>query len=317
MPALLSRLTLFGLALMPCLIPAYAQNYPNKPIRIVTGGAGGGGDLAARLIVQGIGSDMGQPLIIDNRFNLAGEIVSKAPSDGYTVLIEGSSFWIASLLQQTPYDPAKDFEAITWTNSAPNVLVVHPSVPVNSVKELIDLAKSKPKQLNYASAGAGGSAHLSAELFKAMTGVEIVHIPYKGSGPAVNGLIGGEVQLAFINAGTGSPHVKSGKLRALAVTSAQPSLAFPGLTTIAAAGVPGYESIQILGAFAPAKTPKSLVNRLNQEFVRALRRQDIKEKFFNSGWETVGSTPAELDSKVKSELVKWGKVIRDGGIRAD
>lgn len=293
------------------------QDYPNRPIRIITGAPGGGGDLATRLIAQGLTQSMGQPVVVDNRGNLAGEIASKAPPDGYSVLVEGASFWLASLLQKTPYDALRDFSPLTLAASTPNVLVVHPSVMANSVKELIELAKARPKALNYASSGTGGSAHLSAELFKSMAGVDIVHVPYKGTGAALNSLIGGEVQLMFSNAASVTPHVRSGRLRALAVTSAERSPLFPDLPTVAASGLPRYEALQILAAFAPAKTPTAIINRLNREIVRVLKKDDIKERFFSAALETVGSLPEELAATIKSEIAKWGKVIKDAGIREE
>jgi tripartite-type tricarboxylate transporter receptor subunit TctC len=241
--------------------------------------------------------------------------VSKAPPDGYTLLIDAASFWIGPLLQETPYDPVKDFAPVTLTDSAPNVLVVNPSLPVKSVKELIALAKARPGELNYGSSSTGSTPHLAAELFNMMAGVKIVRVPFKGSGPAVISLLGGQVQLMFATAGSVAPHVKSGRLRALAVASLQPSALAPGLPTIAASGVPGYEAVAFEGMFAPAKTPVAIIDRLNQEIVRVLNRAEVKERFFNAGVETVGSTPEEFAAAIKSNVAKWGKLIKDAGIR--
>jgi tripartite-type tricarboxylate transporter receptor subunit TctC len=294
----------------------FGQKYPNKPIRIVASAAGGSGDFAARLIAQGLSGALSQQVVVDNRGGvIPGEIVSKAPPDGYTLLIDAASFWIGPLLQETPYDPVKDFAPVTLTDSAPNVLVVNPSLPVKSVKELIALAKARPGELNYGSSSTGSTPHLAAELFNMMAGVKIVRVPFKGSGPAVISLLGGQVQLMFATAGSVAPHVKSGRLRALAVASLQPSALAPGLPTIAASGVPGYEAVAFEGMFAPAKTPVAIIDRLNQEIVRVLNRAEVKERFFNAGVETVGSTPEEFAAAIKSNVAKWGKLIKDAGIR--
>ena len=294
------------------------QDYPNKPIRIVTGPAGGGSDFTARQIAQRITTTLGQPVVIDNRSGVTqGEVVSKAPPDGYTLFVAGSNVWIDPLLQKTPYDTVRDFSPITLAVTSPNILVIHPSLPVKSVKDLIALAKARPGELNYAANAPGSSAHLAGELFKAMTGVNIAHIPYKGSGPAAIGLIGGQVQMMIANPPAVTPHIKSGKLRALAVTSAQPTALFPGLPTVSASGLPGYEVTVTTALFAPIKTPVAIISRLNQETVRILHRSDVKERFFNTGVEAVGTSPGELGSSIKSDLAKWGKIIKDAGMRAD
>jgi tripartite-type tricarboxylate transporter receptor subunit TctC len=220
------------------------------------------------------------------------------------------------LRDNVPYDPVQDFSPITLAVRSPNLILLHPSLPVKSVKELIALAKARPGALNDASAGAGSSTHIAAELFKAMTGVNIVRVPYKGTGPAVTALISGEVQLMFATAGSAAPHLKSVRLRALAVTSAEPSTLFPGLPAVAAT-VPGYEGVSILGIFAPAKTPAAIINFLHQAIVQVLNRADVKEKFFSIGVETVGSSPDEFAAKVKSEMNRLGRVIKDAGIRAE
>jgi tripartite-type tricarboxylate transporter receptor subunit TctC len=293
------------------------QDYPNKPIRIVTGSVGGGGDFASRLIAQGIAGPLGQPVIIDNHGNFAAEVVAKAPPDGHTLLLDSTSVWIGPLLQETPYDAVKDFSPITGAVILPNVLVVSPTLPVNSVKELIALAKARPGKLNYSAGSIGGSAHLSGELFKAMAGINMVAIPYKGGAPAITAVIAGEAQVNFPTTIAAAPHMKSGRLRVLAVTSAQPSALVPGVPTVAASGLPGYEAVSIYGMFAPARTPASIINRLNQEVVRVLNIAEVKERFFNSGEETIGSSPEQLAATVKSDIAKWGKVIKDAGIRAD
>ena len=296
-----------------------AQSFPNKPVRFVTSEPGSANDITARLISQGISGPLGQPVIIDNRGGAvtSGTIVSQAPPDGYTLLIQSSALWSGPLLQTTAYDPVRNFSPITLATRSPGVLVVHPSVAANSVKELIALARAKPGVLNYGSGLTGASNHLAAELFKTMAGVNIMRISYKGGGLIINGLLRGEVQLSFPTAAAVASHVKSGRLRALAVTSAEPSALVPGLPTVAASGLPGYESEVTSGVFAPAKTPEAIVKRLNQEIVRLLNQPDIKQKFFDSGVEIVGSSPEQLAAKIKSDIARLGKVIKDAGIRAE
>ena len=292
-----------------------AQEYPNKPIRILAG-TGGVGNFVSRLISPVLTDTFGQQVIVDNRAGVLGEIASRAPADGYTLLIDSGTFWLGPSLQKMSYDPVRDFSPITLATTSPNILVVHPSVAANSVRELIALAKAKPGVLNFGSGGAGGTPHLSGELFKSMAGINIVHVPYKSVGPAVIDLIGGQIQLIIGSAPSVAPHVKSGKLRALAVTSLQPSPQFPGLPTVATT-LPGYESGTLQGMFAPAKTPAAIVNRLHREIVRALNIADIKEKLFIGGAEVVGNSPEEFSVQVKSEIARWGKVIKDIGLRLE
>lgn len=300
---------------------AHAQaTFPARPIRIVTAAAGGASDFAARVIAQGLTSSFGQQVIVDNRGGgsgvIAAQIVTKSPPDGYTLLLFTSPIWLLPFVQDNvPYDPVKDFAPVSLIDRSPSVLVVHPSLPVKSVRALIDLAKARPGQLNYSRASAGGPSHLAAELFKTMAGIKLVEVPYKGGGPAVLALLGGEVELSFASAGAAAAPIKSQRLRALAVTTAEPSVLFPELPTIAASGLPGFESILVNGMFAPAGTPASIINRLNQEIVQILHRPDVKERFLNTGMETVGTSPEKFEAFVKSEMAKWGKVIKSVGIR--
>jgi tripartite-type tricarboxylate transporter receptor subunit TctC len=243
--------------------------------------------------------------------------VAKAQPDGYTLLLYSNGAWILPLMQQAPYEAVRDLAPLTLTCRSPSFLVVHPSVPVNSVKALIAYAKARPGQLNYGAGGTGGAGHLAAELFKSMTGVDIVRIPYKGGGPALNDLLGGQIQVGFLSAGAVAPHMKSGRLRILASTGAKTFALFPDVPTIAASGVPGYESEQLLGVFAPAKTAEAIVARLNREIVLALARADVKERFAGMGVETAGNTPAQFAAVIKSEITRMGKVIKDAGIRAE
>ena len=294
------------------------QDYPNKPIRILAGAAGGAGDFGARVVAQGLTASWGQQAIVDNRNHVLEDIVSKSSPDGYTLLVDGTSMWLTPLLQKMSYDPIKDFAPITILTTSPNIMVVHPSVPANSVKELIALAKAKPGALNYGSGGGSGSgSHLAAEMFKSMAGINIVHIPYKGAGPAVIGLLGNEIQLTIGSTPSVGPHVKSGKLKALAVTSAQPSALVPGLPTVASAGLAGYEYAGRIGMWAPAKTPVTLISRLHEETVRIITAPELKDKFSSIGVEPTPITPVEFAARIKSEMAKWGKVIKDAGIKAD
>ena len=295
-----------------------AQDFPTKPIRIVSAEAGGGNDFAARVVAQGLGG-LGQPVIVENRPSgvIPGAIVAKAQPDGHTLLAYGVSLWMAPFLQDDiPYNPVRDFAPVTLVASSPGVLVVYPGVPANSAKELIALAKSRPGQLDYASTSTGSPAHLAAELFKFMAGIDIVRISYRGAALALIDVMSGQVHLTFGTASSSTPHMKSGKLRALAVTSARPTAVFPGLPTLAST-LPGYEAGSIYGVFVPAKTPVLIVNRLNREIVRHLQTAEVKERFLNVGVDVVGSSPGELAAAVNSDMVRLGKIIKDAGIRAD
>ena len=295
-----------------------AQNYPSKPIRIVTAGVGGTSDFMSRLIAQGISGPLGQPIIVENRPTgfIPGETVSKAPPDGYSLLLQAGNFWITPLLQKTPYDPVKDFLPITMVTAAPTLLVVNPSLPVQSVKELIALAKSKPGALNYGALPGATPAVLAAELFKSMADVNLVGVPYKSTPQPIAAVVGNEVQVYFVAVLAVQPLVKSGKLRALAVTSAQPSQLAPGLPTMAST-LPGFEVVGWTAMFAPAKTPALIVNRLNQEIVRFLNQPEIKERALNAGTELIASTPAQLAATISAERIRMGKLIKDAGIKLE
>jgi tripartite-type tricarboxylate transporter receptor subunit TctC len=296
---------------------AHAQTWPLKPIRIVTTETGTGNDLIARLMAPHLSAALGHQVVVENRGISASEFVARSPADGYTLLSYGSPLWLLPFMREVRYDPVKDFAPITLAADSPNLLVVHPSLPVKTVRELIALARAKPGELNYSSSSTGATPHLAAELFKSMTGVNIVRIAYKGSGQALTSLIGGQVQLMFPNVGAAAAHLKSTRLRALAVTTAQPSALAPGLPTLAASGVPGYESSAPFGVFAPAGTAPIIIERLQREMVTALRRPDLAERMQGAGVEVVASTPAELAATMKAEMVKWGKLIKEAGIRED
>jgi tripartite-type tricarboxylate transporter receptor subunit TctC len=244
------------------------------------------------------------------------ETVVKSPPDGYTLLVAGSTVWIAPLLLPTSYDPVKDLAPISMTDRAPLFLVVHPSLPVKSVKELIDLAKSRPGHLNYAAGGIGGSMQLSMELFKYMARVDIVSISYKGGAQALSDLVAGQVQVIMSNSATLPGYIKAGRLRAVAITSAEPSALYPGVPTIASTGLPGYESVGTGAVFAPAKTPENVIRRLNQEITRVLVQADVKEKFLNSGTEAATThSPEQLATAIRNDITRFGKMIKDVGIK--
>lgn len=308
------------LAGVSCLLlfagDAMAQNYPDKPIRMLAPEIGGAGDIAARLVAQGLSASLGQQVVVDNRGSITPELGAKATPDGYTILAYGSPLWLTGFLRDNvPWDPVKSFAPITLAASSPNVLVVHPGVAAHSVKELIALARAKPGELNFGSGSTGAATHLTGELFKSMAGINIVRVPYKGNGPALTALIGGQVQLMFGNAGAVAPQLKSGRLRALAVTSIAPSALAPGLPTMAASGLPGFRADVPTGIFAPAGTAADRVNLLNREILGVLKRPDVKEKFFNIGVEIAGGTPDEFAAYIKADMVNWGKLIREAGIR--
>ncbi|MGZ5140309.1 MAG: tripartite tricarboxylate transporter substrate binding protein, partial [Burkholderiales bacterium] len=282
---------------------------------------GGGNDLAARTIGQAVASRLGQPWVVDNRGGAGGliafETVARAPADGYTLLVYAGNLWTIPLLRKNVRYELKDFAPITWAARSPSTIVVHPSVPVYSVQDLIALAKARPGQLSYGAGGVGASTHLAAELFKSMAKVDILFVPYKGNGPAMNDLISGQVQMMFGTAGTVTPHIKSGRVRAIAVTSAEPSILAPGLPTVAASGLPGYESISIYGVYAPAGTPQAIIRQLNLAIVAVLNTPELRERFLNVGMETVGSTPEQLAAAMKADEARLRKVINEAGIRGD
>lgn len=313
-----ARMICLGITVF-CAAAVFGQNYPNKIIRIVTAVPGSANDLGARLIAQDFTSAWGQRAIVDNRAGLLGiEAVAKAPPDGYTLLFFGNGgvYFSGFFQSDVTWDPEKDFSPITLGVTSPNILAVHPSLPVKSTQELVAMAKAQPGKLNYASGPLGVEPHLAMELFKSMTGTNVVRVGYKGTGPSVSALMGGEVQVMIANAGTIMPHAKSGRLHALAVTSAHPSAFAPGVPTLTSA-VPGYESGVFIGLWAPAKTPAAIIHLLNQEAARALNRPETKKLLFDSGLEAVGNSPEEFAALLKSEYAKWGKLIKSLDIRKE
>ena len=302
---------------------AAAQDYPSKPVRvIVPWAAGGSTDSISRILAAKLTEYTGQQFIIDNRAGATGTIghgqVAKSPPDGYTLLFgTNSTFAIAPHLYKLQYDNETAFAPITLLAISPQILSVHPSIPVTSVKELVALARSRPNQLVFSSAGAGSTSHLATELLMSMGGVRMTHVPYKGGGPSAQALLGGETMLSFVDVITALPFAKAGKLRPLAASTTRRAAMMPELPTISEAGLKGFESSTSFAAFAPAGTSRDVVGKLNRELLRALAAADVKEKLFNQGIETVGSTPEEFFAYSKVETAKWGNVIREKGIKLE
>ena len=301
---------------------AQAQAYPAQPIRIVVGfQAGGGVDMSARAIGKYLTEALGQSIIVDNKAGAAGNIganfVAKAAPDGYTFLMSNSTIAMPGLFVNLPFDVSRDLLPITQVAIGPSVLAVHPSVPVNSIKELVALAKAKPRQITYGSGGVGNITHLEMELLNAMVGVEMVHVPYKGSAPSVIGLMGGEVQMIFTSIPAALSQIKAGRIKPIAVSILQRSSALPNVPTINESGVPGYDAATWYGLFAPAGTPKIAVDVLSREVVKIMSVPEIKERFASDGFEPVGNTPEEFAKILKEELVKWAKVMKIAGIKPE
>jgi tripartite-type tricarboxylate transporter receptor subunit TctC len=303
---------------------AYAQNYPSKPIRyIVPFPPGGGQDLVVRALAPRMTEALGQPVLVDNRPGAAtmvgAELAAKSPPDGYTVF-NGSNTTLSinpNLYSKVPYDPIKDFAPVTYIASLPNLLVVHPSLPVRTVKELAALARVKPGQLNFGSSGTGTPAQLAGVMFGDAAGVKLVHVPYRGSSQALTALISGETQIMFSSITSTLPFVKSGRMRAIAVTGAKRSLAAPELPTVAESGFPGFEAVTWYGLFVPAGTPAAIIARLNAEMVKILHAPDFRDWLVTQGADPVGGTPEELAAFVKSELNKYAKIVKASGMRPD
>jgi tripartite-type tricarboxylate transporter receptor subunit TctC len=317
-----SRAACIG-ALLLLAVPAAAQNYPTKPVRIVVPqSAGGSTDLVARAVAQRMGDTFKQNVVVDNRpgaGSLHGtDMVAKSAPDGYTLLVVAASFTINPVLRkQLPFDPVKDFAPVTQMVSLPHVLVVHPSLPVKSVAELVALAKAKPGELNFGSSGIATSTHLAAELFMHLTGTQMVNIPYKGGAPGMNALLGGQVHLYFATISTGLPHIRAGKLRALGVTSPKRSTAAPEFPTLAETGVKGYAHTSWVGMLAPAKTPPALIKKLNAEVVRIVHDPEMKALLLREGLEADGDTPQEFAAAIREEIAKWQKLAKVAGIKPE
>ncbi len=302
---------------------ASAQHYPAGPVRVVVPfPAGGGVDSAGRLLTAKLTENFGKSFVIENRGgangNIGTEAVGKSPKDGYTLLFTGAGFVTnPSLYAKVPYDAVRDFEPISLMALGPNVLVVHPSLPVKSVKDLIALAKAKPGAVGFAGSGSGSTPHLAGELFNTLAGVRMVHIPYRGSGPAMIGLLSGETPVMFLPAINAGPHVKSGRLRAIAVTSTSRLASMAELPTVAESGLKGYESSQWYGVLAPAGTPEDVLNLLNSHVVKIVQSADMKQRLIDDGIVPVGNSRQQFAAYVKAELVKWADVVKRSGARIE
>jgi tripartite-type tricarboxylate transporter receptor subunit TctC len=317
----ISSVLMMGLFWLSAAIAA-ESDYPTRPIRIIVPQSPGAStDLTARVIGQKLNETFKQPVVVDNRPGSSGiagtEIVARAVPDGYTLMVVASSFSINPALRPLPYDSVRDFTPITQLSKFPNMLAAHPSLPAKTLQDVIALAKAKPGQLNYASAGSGTGTHMSAELLKYMTGIDIVHIPYKGGGPAMVATVGGQTQLIVGTTIGLLPHVRTGKLKAIGLTSAKRSAAAPDIPTFAESGVPGYEHEPWNGMFAPAKMPKAVVAKLNAEVGRLLHSPEVRKVFEHEGADTVGNSSEQFVAIIKSETAKWAKLVKTAGIKVE
>jgi tripartite-type tricarboxylate transporter receptor subunit TctC len=318
---------LLSVALQPAIAqtaaPGSAQGYPAKPVRLIAASSPGSAvDIVARIIAQKLSEQLGQQVIVDNRAgaggNLGAEVAAKAPPDGYTLFMGTPAHAInTGLYRKLDYDLVRDFAPISQVTSGQYAIVVHPSLPVKSVKDLIALARAKPGQLNYASAGTGNATHLAGELFNSLARVNLVHVPYKGSGPGMVDVMGGQVQIMFPNLTAALPQVKSGKLRALAVTGQKRTPVAPDLPTVIEAGIPGYVVTSWFGVLAPAATPRPIVQRLNAELAKLAKAPDMRERLAGEGAEPISSTPEQFAAFIKTEIEQWTKVVRAAKISAE
>jgi len=315
--------TLLGLALLLAAPWALAQDYPRGPVHVILPfPAGGGVDAAGRILAQKLSQSFGKTFVIENRGgangNIGTEVAAKSASDGSTLLFTGAGFVTnPSLYKSVPYDPVKDFDPISLMALGPNVLVVHPSLPVKSVADLIALAKAQPGKIGFAGSGSGSTPHLAGELFNVMAGVQMVHIPYRGSGPAMIGLLAGEAPVMFLPAINAGPHIASGRLRALAVTSRERLAAMPDLPTVSESGLPGYESSQWYGLLAPAGTPSEVLDLLNSRVANIMHSSDMKARMTSDGLVPIGGSREQFAAHIRAEIAKWAKVISASGARVD
>ena len=319
---LLASLAVAAAGALP--LGALAQNFPTKPITIIVPfSAGGTTDILARIVGQGLTTELGQSVVVDNKpgagGNIGGSLAAKAAADGYTLFMGtvGTHAINQSLYKKMPFDPVKDFAPLSRVATVPNLLVAHPRQPFKPGKEMIAYAKANPGKITYGSPGSGASPHVSGELFKSMTGTDLLHIPYKGSAPAMTDLLGGQTSVMFDNMPSAIQHVRSGKLRPIAVTTAKRSPELPDVPTIAEAGVPGYEATSWFGMFAPAGTPKPVLDKLHAALIKVLNQADVKKKIAEQGGDVVAETPEQFAAFIKAESVKWGKVVKESGATAD
>ena len=322
-PALTARIAAASVAILVSASAA-AQQYPSKPIRLVVPfPPGGSTDIVARIVAQKLGTQLGQPLVIENRDGAGGTlgtaVAARAPADGYTLVVGTTSTHVVapSVYQKLEYDPVKDFAPVSLMAVTPYLLVVNPSVPAKSVKELVELMKSQPGKLNYASAGVGSTTHLAMEMLKGASNTTAVHVPYKGNGPAGTAVIGGQVEILFGSLPAVLPHAKAGKVRALAVGTTKRSPSLPDVPTVAESGYPGFDASLWLAIMAPAGTPAPVLERLNKEIVAAVSAKDTAELLDKNGAEPLTSTPAELAAMIKDGVVKYAKVVKDAGVKPE
>ena len=318
----LKRCAVAIIAMLACCAGiAAAQTYPNRAIRLVVPSSPGGGtDIVGRIVAQKLSEQIGQQVVVENRAGagtiIGNEVVAKAAPDGYTLLMGLSTLAInPSMYAKLPYDAMRDFAPVSQAVTVPNILTLHPSVPAKTVRELIALAKAKPGSITFGSAGLGTNPHLSGELFKSLAKIDMVHVPFKGSGQSVISLLAGEIAANFPSVPTAIPYIKAGRLRGLGVTTAKRTPALPEVPSIAEAGLPGYEATQWFGVLAPAGTPRAIIDRLHQELSRAVRSPDVKERLTSEGADIVAGTPEEFAAYIKSETDKWTKVIKSAGIK--
>ncbi|ODU56138.1 MAG: hypothetical protein ABT02_21015 [Comamonadaceae bacterium SCN 68-20] len=314
------------LGLVAPLVPfARAQGYPSKPLRvIIPSTAGGVIDVLPRALFQKMSESMGQPIVVDNRPGAAGiigsEMAAKAPADGYTLLVVATAHGVnPALYPKLPYDTERDFTPVTIIGRIPLLLVAHPSLPANNVKELVALARARPGQISFASAGNGQGSHLAGEMFRSMTGVDLIHVPYKGAGPALADVVAGHASILFNDPVSATPHVKAGRLKLLAVGTDHRSAAVPDVPTVAESGVPGFNAYAWLGIVAPAGLPSEIAMELHKEIVKAMNAADVKERLFSAsgGVESIGANPERSAVFIRAEMSKWAKVVKDGGIKGD
>jgi len=323
MNRLSSPAVVVGCALCASTPAALGQAYPTKPVRMIAASSPGSAvDIVARIVAQKLGEQLGQQVIVDNRAgaggNLGAELAAKAAPDGYTLFMGTPAHAInTGLYRKLNYDLIRDFAPVTQVTSGQYVVVVHPSLPAKSIRELIALARAKPGQLNYASAGSGNATHLAGELFASATRIKLVHVPYKGSGPAVTDLVGGQVQLMFANLVAALPQVKTGRIRALAVTGQTRAAAAPELPTVIEAGVPGYVVTSWFGVLVPAATPRELIMKLNAELARTMSAPDVRDRLAADGAEPTTGTPEQFGAFLRAEIAQWTKVVKDAGIVAE
>jgi tripartite-type tricarboxylate transporter receptor subunit TctC len=302
-----------------CVCGAYAQEqpYPNRYIRILTSEAGSSNDIVARVIARHLSEKLGQTVVVENRGGPAADVAARSSPDGYTLLLYGSSVWVLPYFRRMSYDPLRDLTAVSSAYSQAIILLVHPSLPVKSVKELMALAKARPGELNYSAGTTAATPHLAMELFKYQSKLNFLRINYRGTQPAVNALMAGEVQVMFTGAGSVMPMVKAGRLRAIAVTTAERSPLVPGLPTVAESGLPGYEFTSVVGIFAPAKTPPAIVELLSREISAVLKRPDVADPMFEAGIAALGSSPEEIGARVRADIDRWRRIIKDTGIKIE